>query len=128
MDATTIWEHWDGINEKGEVWSKSMNSFNHYAYGSCAAWLYRTVCGIRYNEDAPAYERFTLCPVPERSLGWAAAKLDTPHGVIRSEWYIDGDFVRYTFTVPKGTCAQLTVGNTTEILTEGEHTRYSELK
>ena len=31
MGATTIWEHWDGINEEGEFWSDNMNSFNHYA-------------------------------------------------------------------------------------------------
>ena len=31
--ATTIWEHWDGVMPNGEMWSKDMNSFNHYAYG-----------------------------------------------------------------------------------------------
>ena len=25
MGATTIWEHWDGINENGEMWSTAMN-------------------------------------------------------------------------------------------------------
>ena len=128
MGATTIWEHWDGINEKGDVWSKSMNSFNHYAYGSSAAWLYRTVCGIKYNEAYPAYERFILSPVPDKRLGWAAAKLDTPNGEIRSEWFIEGDIVRYTFSVPRGSTAALRLGKTLEILGEGEHTRYSELK
>ena len=34
--ATTIWEHWDGIMENGDFWSKDMNSYNHYAYGSVA--------------------------------------------------------------------------------------------
>ena len=127
MGATTVWEHWDGINEKGEVWSEKMNSFNHYAYGSCAAWLYRTVCGIRYVEAFPAYESFILCPTVDARLGFAAAKIDTPHGEIRSEWYVVGDTVRYTFSVPKGTSATLMLDGKLELLTEGEHTRYTKL-
>lgn len=126
--ATTVWEHWDGIDDKGEIWSEKMNSFNHYAYGSSAAWLYRTVCGIKYNEAYPAYERFILSPIPDKRLGFAAAKIDTPSGTIRSEWYIEGETVRYLFSVPKGAVATLKLGREVEILTEGEHTRYSRLK
>ncbi|MBQ8344419.1 MAG: family 78 glycoside hydrolase catalytic domain, partial [Clostridia bacterium] len=44
--ATTIWEHWDGKNENGDFWSYRMNSFNHYAYGSVADWVYIEACGI----------------------------------------------------------------------------------
>ena len=49
--ATTIWEHWDGIMENGEFWSTDMNSFNHYAYGSVADWIYEQAAGIRVVED-----------------------------------------------------------------------------
>ncbi len=128
MGATTVWEHWDGINENGDVWSEKMNSFNHYAYGSCAAWLYRTVCGIRQCEARPAYERIILRPIADKRLGFAAAKIDTPHGEIRSEWYVEGDSVRYTFSVPKGNIATLMLGGKIERLTEGEHTRYTKLQ
>ena len=38
--ATTVWEHWDGIMENGDFWSTDMNSFNHYAYGAVADWVY----------------------------------------------------------------------------------------
>ena len=41
--ATTIWENWDGINEKGEVKA----SLNHYSYGAVCGWLFSDVCGIR---------------------------------------------------------------------------------
>lgn len=34
--ATTIWENWDGINEKGEVKA----SLNHYSYGTICGWLF----------------------------------------------------------------------------------------
>ena len=38
--ATTIWEHWDGIKEDGSLWNTIMNSYNHYAYGAVADWVY----------------------------------------------------------------------------------------
>ena len=41
--ATTIWENWDGINEKGEVKA----SLNHYSYGAVCGWLFSDVCGIQ---------------------------------------------------------------------------------
>ena len=48
MGATTIWEHWDGIKPDGSMWSPDMNSFNHYAYGAIADWLYGCSCRTRY--------------------------------------------------------------------------------
>ena len=60
--ATTIWEHWDGIMQDGGFWSKDMNSFNHYAYGSVADWMYGVAAGIRACEEAPGYEK--ACVVP----------------------------------------------------------------
>ena len=45
--ATTIWEHWDGIMENGDFWTRDMNSYNHYAYGAVADWVYGNAAGIR---------------------------------------------------------------------------------
>lgn len=126
MGATTIWEHWDGINENGDVWSDKMNSFNHYAYGSVAAWMYRTVCGIRYDEENPAYKHFFIEPVTDARLGSAKAKLTTRYGDIISEWNYESDgSVRYSFTVPENTTATLILGEKTEILTPGKYTKYT---
>ncbi len=125
MGATTIWEHWDGLRPDGTVWSKEMNSFNHYAYGSVASWLYRVVCGIRYDENSPAYKHFTIAPIPDRRLGAAKAKLTTKYGDIVSEWVYESDGgVRYTFVIPKGTTASVKYGDKKEHLTEGRYTRY----
>ena len=49
--ATTIWEHWDGIMENGDFWDSEMNSFNHYAYGAVAAWVYCKAAGIQVMEE-----------------------------------------------------------------------------
>ena len=124
MGATTIWEHWDGLREDGSVWSKDMNSFNHYAYGAVASWLYRTVCGIRYDENNPAYKHFEIAPIPSKQLGYAKARLDTRNGVIVSDWVYEDDCVRYTFTIPEGTTATVTVDGVSEELAAGRYVRY----
>ncbi len=98
--ATTVWEHWDGINDKGEFWSKDMNSFNHYAYGSVADWVYGVACGINTVENAPGFERVLIAPQPTKKLDWLSAKIETRYGVVSSAWYKEGDSFRYEITTP----------------------------
>ena len=87
--ATTIWEHWDGIMEDGGFWSADMNSFNHYAYGSVADWIYEEAAGIRPLE--PGFAQAQVAPKPDRRLGWLEASIETRHGLVRSRWeYQDG--------------------------------------
>ena len=125
MGSTTIWEHWDGINDKGEVWSSSMNSFNHYSYGAVAAWMYRTVCGIKYDENSPAYKHFKIEPIPDVRLGSARATLKTKHGDIVSSWSYEAcGRIKYSFVIPNGTSAEVTIGGFTENLPAGEYVKY----
>lgn len=98
--ATTIWEHWDGIMEDGNFWSKDMNSFNHYAYGSVADWVYGTAAGILPRDDAPGYAKVTIAPHPDTRLDWLRAELDTRHGHISSFWTKEDAEWRYEITVP----------------------------
>ena len=122
--ATTIWEHWDSKNDKGEFWSTDMNSFNHYAYGACAAWFYRTILGIRPLE--PTYKSFEIKPIPSEKLGFAKASIETRSGLIRSEWTYTEDGIRYFFSVPAGTTAEITVDGITKTYMPGEYTVWGE--
>lgn len=101
--ATTIWEHWDGVNDKGEFWSKDMNSFNHYAYGSVADWVYGVACGIKTVEDKPGFEEIVIAPQPTKKLSWLSAKIETRKGTLSSAWYKEGDKFRYEITTPSKT-------------------------
>lgn len=98
--ATTIWEHWDGINDKGDFWSKDMNSFNHYAYGSVADWVYGVGCGIKTVEDKPGFEEIVIAPVPTKKLKHLSAKIETRRGLVSSAWYLEGNSFRYEITTP----------------------------
>ena len=96
--ATTIWEHWDGKNDKGEFWSKDMNSFNHYAYGSVADWVYEVACGI--TPAKAGFEAIRIAPHPTDKIDMLEARIDTKHGTVSSKWYHFEGKVRYEITTP----------------------------
>jgi len=96
--ATTIWEHWDGKNEKGEFWSKDMNSFNHYAYGSVADWVYEEACGIKPLKAG--FERVLIAPKPTDKLDRLSAIIHTRQGKIVSKWYHKDGKIRYEIETP----------------------------
>jgi len=100
--ATTMWEHWDGIKEDGSMWSKEMNSFNHYAYGAVGDWLYGCMLGINPVESKPGFEEIIFKPYFTDKLSFAKASIDTKHGKVAAEWERTGDEIVYTFTVPNG--------------------------
>ena len=126
MGATSIWERWDAIRPDGTHHPNWMNSFNHYAFGSAASWLYDTVCGIRdVTEEDPSaagFRRFRLAPQPGGTLTEAEATLETAYGTIRSAWRRTGGKTIYEFTVPAGTTAELVLpGEKPRILKPGTH-------
>ncbi|MDR1891419.1 MAG: glycoside hydrolase family 78 protein [Oscillospiraceae bacterium] len=121
--ATTIWEHWDGIMENGDFWSADMNSFNHYAYGSVADWVYTVAAGIRTTEEYPGYAKVKIAPVPDKRLDWLKAELDTRCGHISSRWKKFNDFWRYEITVPVE--AEIVIDGISRTVNAGSYCFYS---
>lgn len=103
--ATTIWEHWDGIKPDGSFWSDDMNSYNHYAYGAIADWLYTKVAGINYDENEPAYKHIIIKPFADKRLGYACAKVETMYGNVVSKWSYENDEIKYSIEIPAGAYA-----------------------
>jgi alpha-L-rhamnosidase len=99
--ATTILEHWNGYNALS-------GSFNHYSYGAVCDFLFSRVAGIAPLLDAPGYRRFTLKPMPA-CFTHAEASFESPFGRIASSWKREGDDIHYSFEVPPGTEAEVTV-------------------
>ena len=124
--ATTIWEHWDGIMENGDFWSASMNSFNHYAYGSVVDWVYGVAAGIKPLEEAPGYAKVRIAPVPDTRLDWLSATLDTRHGRIVSEWKKMDGMWRYEITTPVD--ARIVIAGEEHMVDAGTYYFYSKLE
>ncbi|MBQ8526284.1 MAG: family 78 glycoside hydrolase catalytic domain [Clostridia bacterium] len=101
LGATTMWEHWDSINKDGDMWSTTMNSFNHYAYGAVADWIYEVAAGIGRENGSAGFDSLVIAPHPDKRLDWLEASIETDKGIVSSKWIhtVDGG-VRYEITVP----------------------------
>ncbi len=121
MGATTIWEHWDSVREDGTMWSTEMNSFNHYAYGAVASWMYGTMGGINYDESNPAYKHIIIKPIPDKRIEWVKTSLDSRNGLIKSAWKYDGDKFTYNISIPDGATATIILGDDTYEVNGGDY-------
>jgi alpha-L-rhamnosidase len=101
--ATTIWEHWEGIDDDGVAHA----SLNHYSKGAVISFLHRYVAGIQLLDDGPAYRRFRVAPRPGGDLTWASAALESPYGRIESSWSTGATGTTFTVLVPPNTEAEV---------------------
>ena len=117
--ATTMWERWDAVGDDGALHEgamaisadTSMISFNHYAYGAVAAWLYRSVAGIAPDASDPGYGLIRFAPQPDGGLNHARAELDTPYGKAAIAWRLDDTTLAVDLLIPPGARATFTVPN-----------------
>lgn len=110
--ATTMWERWNGDQMLGDP---SMNSFNHYAYGAVAEWLYRDVAGIESEFADPGFHRIHLHPEFNAELGSVNATYDSIYGPITSNWNVTGNKTSWKAVIPANATALFyfpTGGNT----------------
>lgn len=107
MGATTVWERWNSMRADRSFGPVSMNSFNHYAFGSVAQWLYQYVAGIRPLETGAGFRRFRLEPMPNSMLTHAEASLRSPQGRIVSRWALSEERLELAFEIPFGASAEI---------------------
>ncbi len=104
--ATTMWERWNGDQMLGDP---GMNSFNHYAYGAVADWIYRYAAGIDATPGDPGFHTVVLHPVFDARLGSLAFDYDSSYGPIHSDWKITGSTATWRVSLPANTSGLLTV-------------------
>jgi alpha-L-rhamnosidase len=113
--ATTWWERWNG-----DTGDPSMNSYNHYAFGSVMAWVYRRAAGIDTDATGPGYHHLTIHPHFNAALPQLHTEYDSAYGTIISDWkQADKTF---TITIPPNTTATVTLPTgKTESIGSGTH-------
>jgi len=79
--ATTWWERWNG-----DTGDPAMNSYNHYAFGSVIAWVYRYAAGIDTTTSAPGFKQIIIHPHLDARMTSARAQYDSVYGKIVSDW------------------------------------------
>jgi alpha-L-rhamnosidase len=102
--ATTMWERWNGDQMKADP---SMNSYNHYAYGAVADWIYRYAAGVDTSSLDAGFHTVVLHPVFDARLGSVRFDYASSYGPIHSEWKMDGDTANWQVIIPANTTALL---------------------
>lgn len=97
--ATTLWETWR--------YPDNAPSQNHPMFGSIDEWFYRSLLGI--NAAAPGFKEIMIKPQPAGDLTWAKGSFRSIHGLIRSEWEINGDQFTLHVSIPSNTTAHIWV-------------------
>jgi alpha-L-rhamnosidase len=80
-----------------------MTSFNHYAYGAIADWMYRRLAGIAPGDAG--YRSVVVRPLVTGQLDAVSARFLSPYGPIQVGWELDGDDYELSVTIPPGTTA-----------------------
>jgi alpha-L-rhamnosidase len=85
-----------------------MNSYNHYAFGSVVAWVYRSVAGIDTTSAAPGYREIVIHPHLDSRITRARGEYQSLYGKIVSDWNgtSAGPFV-LNVTIPANTTAKV---------------------
>jgi alpha-L-rhamnosidase len=113
--ATTWWERWNG-----DTGDPGMNSYNHYAFGSVMAWVYRRAAGIETDAAGTAYHHLTIAPHFNPQLPQLHVEYDSAYGTIISDWKQREH--RFTITLPANTSASITLpGEATQSIGSGVH-------
>lgn len=101
--ATTWWERWNG-----DTGDPSMNSYNHYAFGSVIAWVYRYAAGIDTMPEAPGFKEIVIHPRLDARMTAARSEYQSIYGKIVSDWKgtASGPF-SLKVTIPANTSARV---------------------
>jgi hypothetical protein len=105
------WGYWldEGATSSWETWSHTgpMQSQNHPFLGTFDDWLYKYLAGIQAAE--PGYAAVRIKPFIPIGLTRASASIETPHGVLVSEWRRSERALELTVTIPGNTSGEVHV-------------------
>jgi alpha-L-rhamnosidase len=105
--STTIWERWNSYTKDKGFGDVKMNSFNHYAYGSCGEWMFRTMLGIE--SDGNGFKKLLIAPEPGGGITYAKGHYDSIHGRIKTAWKVEGQRFFFNLAIPANTTATVTL-------------------
>jgi alpha-L-rhamnosidase len=115
--ATTMWERWNGDQMKDQP---GMNSYNHYAYGAVADWIYRYAAGIDATPLDAGFHTVMLHPVFDARLGSIDFAYPSAYGIIRSAWTVNGSTAEWHVTIPANTTGWVPASDAAKYKQDGQ--------
>ena len=107
--GTTTWERWNGDEMMGDP---QMNSYNHYAYGAVADWIYRFAAGVDASPLNAGFHTVVLHPVFDARLSPLEFTYASSYGEIKSSWTVKGKTAEWNVTLPANTTGLLALKDT----------------
>lgn len=112
-----MWERWNGDQMRGDP---SMNSYNHYAYGAVADWIYRYAAGIDTRSPDTGFHTVYLHPNFNAQLGSMDFTYDSPYGAIHSAWTVNGSTAVWNVTIPANAQGSLPIADAAHWSLDGQ--------
>ncbi|MBR5483267.1 MAG: family 78 glycoside hydrolase catalytic domain [Alistipes sp.] len=92
--ATTTWEYWNAGR------SRIHNCFN-----GIGSWFIQAAGGILPDENAAGFKNVKLRPQLPSGVEWVKSSKETPYGLVRSEWSVEGDKMIFDIEIPANSTA-----------------------
>ncbi len=108
--ATTMWNRSGAYTKDGGFDESGELSFNSYAQGSFAEWMYRYMAGITQESSQPGFSKIILQPLVDGQgrINHVKGSFDSRCGTIVSEWSAEGGrMTEYKCSIPAGSEAVL---------------------
>ena len=108
--ATTMWNRSGAYTKEGGFDESGELSFNSYAQGSFAEWMYRYMAGITQDSSEPGFSKIILQPLVDGQgrINHVRGSFDSRCGTIVSEWSAEGGrMTEYNCSIPAGSEAVL---------------------
>lgn len=115
-NATSLFEAWDINRNIGDA------SRNHPSMGAVAAWMIKSLAGIKPAPDAPAFKKIIINPAFIGDLNFVEASYESQYGVVKSQWERKGSAITLKVTIPATSTATIVFpGGQTKEVGGGEH-------
>ena len=87
----------------------AMASYNHPMNGAVGVAFSKHLAGLIADENYPAFEHFTICPVLPKKLDHVSFVYESVKGTIKSEWIKKEDSIVLNIQIPVNTQADVYV-------------------
>ena len=118
MGATTIWERYDSMRPDKSINPSEMTSFNHYALGAIARFMYETIGGL--TPTAPGWTSVLVQPRPGGTITSANVRHIAPSGEVSCEWTLTGKQLKVQVKIPPNTIARVVLPGVDEEIGSGQ--------
>ena len=120
LGATTIWERWNSLLEDGTISGISMNSLNHYAYGSVCETIFSRIVGLR--NLSPGWKKVLIKPQINYRLKNITFSFESISGKFEISWKSQIEKFNLNVVIPNGVEAEIILPNKKSYkVTEGKY-------